>query len=329
MGLTGMAAPWAVRVAATLRLADLIADGRIALAEVAARAGTDPDALGCLLRFLVARGVFDEPAPGVFCVNDAASWLCEEHPSRLRRWLDLEGAGGAMDRAYGGMLGAVRTGQPAYPAVAGRGFWEDLAADARLAASFSSLMEAHSAELAGDVVAGYPWAGRTLVVDVGGGTGTLLARILSAHPRLRGILVDLVSGSPEAARVLDDAGVADRCQPVVADFFGPLPAGGDVYLLRNIIHDWPDEQSVAIMRRCAEAAGEGGRVLVVERVVSQEGDRLELTAMDLRMMLLFGSRERSADEFSALAGAAGLRLVTARPTSSSYWLLEYAPGPPG
>jgi 2,7-dihydroxy-5-methyl-1-naphthoate 7-O-methyltransferase len=243
--------------------------------------------------------------------------------------------------------------------VAGRRFWEDLAADARLGASFASLMEAHSAELADDVVAGYPWAGQTLVVDVGGGTGTLLARILSAHPHLRGILVDLVSGSPEAARVLQEAGVADRCQPVVADFFGPLPVGGDVYLLRNIIHDWPDEQAVAVLRRCAEAAGPaeaaqaagpaeaaeaaeaagpagaaeaagaGGRVLVVERVVSQDGNRLELTAMDLRMMLLFGSRERSAEEFSALAGAAGLRLVTARPTSSSYWLLEYAPGPPG
>ena len=331
IGLTGMAGPWAVRVAATLRLADLAADGGTGLAELAARAGADPDALGCLLRFLVARGVFEEPTPGVFAVNDAARWLREEHPGRLRRWLDLEGAGGAMDRAYGGLLGTVRSGKAAYPVVSGRSFWEDLAANTRLAASFASLMEAHSAELADDVVAGYPWAEKSLVVDVGGGTGTLLARILSSYPHLRGILVDLVSGSAEAARVLMDAGVTDRCRPVVADFFSALPAGADVYLLRNIIHDWPDEPAAVILRRCAQAAGGDGRVLVVERVVSRDGDQLELTGMDLRMLLLFGSRERSVEEFSALAGAAGMRLVSTRATASSYWLLEYAAasGQPG
>ncbi|MGH3258863.1 MAG: methyltransferase [Streptosporangiaceae bacterium] len=329
IGLTGMAGPWAVRVAATLRLADLVAEGGTGLAELAVRAGADPDALGCLLRFLVARGMFDEPVPGVFAVNDAARWLREEHPGRLRRWLDLEGAGGAMDRAYGGLLGTVRTGKAAYPVVSGRSFWEDLAADARLAVSFASLMEAHSGELADDVLAGYPWAEKSLVVDVGGGTGTLLARILSSHPHLRGILVDLMSGSAEAARVLQDAGVTDRCRRVVADFFGSLPAGADVYLLRNIIHDWPDEPAVAILRRCAQAAGGSGRVLVVDRVVTRDGDQLELTGMDLRMLLLFGSRERSVEEFSALAGTAGMRLVSTRATASSYWLLEFAAGQSG
>ena len=319
-----MAAPWAVRVAATLRLADLIPDGGTGLADLAARAGADPDALGCLLRYLVARGVFDEPTPAVFAVNDAARWLREEHPGRLRRWFDLEGAAGAMDRAYIGLLDTVRTGKAAYPVVSGRSFWEDLAADFRLAASFAALMEETSAEQAEDVIGAYPWSEKRLVVDVGGGTGTLLARILSSHPHLQGILVDLVSGSADAAKVLEDTDVTDRCRPVVADFFGPLPAGADVYLLQNVIHDWPDESAVVILRRCAEAAGRSGRVLVVERLVSGEADQLELTRMDLRMLLLFGSRERSLEEFSALASAAGMRLVTSRATSSSHWLLEYA-----
>jgi hypothetical protein len=329
IGLTRLAEPWAVRVAATLRLADLAADGGSELEDLATRAGADPGALGCLLRFLAARGVFAEPAPGVFAVNDAARWLREDHPGRLRRWLDLDGAAGAMDRAYAGLLETVRSGQAAYPALSGQGLWQDLAADPRLAASFASLMQAHSSELADDVVAGYPWAQMSLVADVGGGTGILLARILSSHPHLRGILVDLISDSPQAAKVLKDAGVADRCQPVVTDFFGPLPAGADVYLLRNIIHDWPDEQAVAILRRCAQAARGDGRVLVVERVVTSDGDQHELTNMDLRMLLLFGSRERALDEFNALASAAGMRPVTTRATTSSYWLLEYAPGQHG
>ncbi len=198
-GLTGLAAPWAVRVAATLRLADLITDDGTHLDDLAAPAGADRDALGRLLRFLAARGVFVETAPGVFALTEAARMLREDRPARLRRWLDLNGAGGAMDRAYSGLLDTVRTGAPAYPKVAGRDFWEDLAADPHLAASFGSLMEAHSSELADDVVAGYPWDQVSLLVDVGGGSGALLARILSAHPQLRRILVDLVAGSPEAA----------------------------------------------------------------------------------------------------------------------------------
>lgn len=138
-----------------------------------------------------------------------------------------------MDRAYSWLLETVRTGHAAYPVVTGRSFWEDLTADTRLAASFASLMEADTDALVGEVVRGYPWAEKNLVVDVGGGTGTLLARILTSHPHLRGILVDLVSGSAEAAKVFEDAGVSDRCQPVVADFFGPLPRGADVYLLHR------------------------------------------------------------------------------------------------
>jgi len=114
----------------------------------------------------------------------------------------------------------------------------------------------------------------------------------------------------------------------VADFFGPLPAGADVYLLRNILHDWPDEQAVAILSRCAQAARGDGRVLVAERVITTDGDQNELTGMDLRMLLLFGSRERTLAEFNALADAAGMRPVSTRATTSSYWLLEYAPNQP-
>jgi hypothetical protein len=325
LDLTRLTEPWAVRVAATLHLADLVtAEGR-PVEDLAAAADADPDALGRLLRFLVARGVFAEPSPGVFALNEAARFLREDGPLRLRAWLDLDGAGGAMDRAYGGLLDTVRTGRPAYPAVHGQGFWEDLAADEALATSFASLMEAHSSQLADDVVHQYPWDQIRLVVDVGGGSGALLSRILGAFPQLQGTLVDLVAESDEAARVLGDAGVASRCETVTGNFFEVLPKGGDVYLLRNIIHDWSDPEAVAILRRCREAADESGRVLVVERVMTREGDQRELTGMDLRMLALFGSRERRIEEFHALAEDAGLSPESARSTNSEYWLLEYRP----
>jgi SAM-dependent methyltransferase len=323
IGLSRLTEPWAVRVAATLHLADVMSDEGGRVEDIASLAGADRTALERLLRFLVARGVFTQPAPGVFGLNAPARLLRDDHPGRMRRWLDLDGAAGAMDRAYGGLLETVRTGKPAYPAVHGRSFWEDLAAESHLAASFSSLMEAHSLALSDDVVSSYPWTKAGLVVDVGGGTGALLSRLLSAFPHLRGVLFDLVAESPEALAVLEAAGVADRCEVTAGDFFAPLPTGGDIYLLRNIVHDWPDPEAVAILRRCAEAAGKAGRVLVVERVVTNDGDQRELTGMDLRMLTLFGSRERSLEEFNALAGAASMRLEQSRATSSAYWLLEY------
>ncbi len=323
LGLTRLGEPWAVRVAATLRLADLLSSESRPVGDLAASSDADPDALGRLLRFLVVRGLFAEPAPGLFALNDAARLLLDDHPGHMRRWLDLEGAGGAMDRAYSGLLDTVRSGAAAYPKLNGRSFWQDLAGDGRLAESFASLMEAHSSELSEDVVNRYAWDEATVVVDVGGGTGALLARILQSYPLVRGVLVDLVADSPDAAALLESAGVSDRCRPIARDFFDSLPSGGDVYVLRNVIHDRPDEQAATILRRCAEAAGETGRVLVVERVMTECGDQRELTGMDLRMLALFASKERSLEEFNALATGAGLTLESASETRSAYWLLEY------
>jgi SAM-dependent methyltransferase len=184
-------------------------------------------------------------------------------------------------------------------------------------------METHSSQLADDVVRGYAWDQVKVVVDVGGGTGALLARILSSCPQVRGVLVDLVAESDEANRVLRESGVSSRCQAIARNFFDPLPTGGDVYLLRNIVHDWPDQQAAAILRRCGEAAGEAGRVLVVERVMTAGGDQRELTGMDLRMLTLFGSRERRLEEFHAIATEARLMPSRTMATSSDYWLLEY------
>jgi 2,7-dihydroxy-5-methyl-1-naphthoate 7-O-methyltransferase len=318
-----LAEPWAVRVAATLRLADVVGEEGRPIADIAAAVEVDCGALDRLMRFLVARGVFAEPSPHLFANNSVSRLLQDDDPARLRRWLDLEGAAGAMDRAYGGLLETVRTGQPAYPSVHGRGLWEDLASDAGLAASFASLMEAHSSQLAEDVVRGYAWNNADLVVDVGGGSGTLLAEVLRAHPHMQGLLIDLVAETPDATRILERAGVADRCQRLAQSFFDPLPTGGDVYILRNIIHDWGDDQAAAVMRRCGEAAGEAGKVLIVERVFTSDGDLQELTDVDLRMLTLFASKERSLDEFNALAATAGLTLHNATPTASTYWLLEY------
>jgi hypothetical protein len=320
--LARMAEPWALRVAATLRIADLVAAGHRTLTELATRAYVDRDSLGRLLRFLCARGVFTETAPGIFGLTGPAELLRDDHPGGTRQWLDLSGAGGAMESVYAGLLDSVRTGTPAYPSLAGRSFWEDMVADPALSESFASLMEARSAGVADDMAHRYPWSNVRSLVDVGGGTGKVLARILAAHPHLRGILFDRIASSPATMELFRQAGLEDRCTNVTGDFFGELPAGADVYMLHSVVHDWPDPEAAVILRRCAVAAGSKGRVLLVEFIVSEGVNDYEVTAMDLRMLLLFGGKERTMKQFSELADGAGLRIREAQPTVSPYWLIE-------
>ncbi len=321
--LTDVISPWAVRVAATLRLADRIAAGVCGLDALAKDAGCNADALGRLLRYLVTRGVFEEVEPGRFALNEAARPLEDGHPLRLRAWLDLEGMGGRMDRTFADLLQAIRSGEPAYPGMYGRPFWEDLAADPALAASFDSLM-ATSDTWFGEVARGYDWSEARHVIDVGGGKGALLATLLRAHPHLRGTVVDLPSAEKGAVEFLAAEGLADRSEFVARSFFEPLPPGADVYVLSKVIHDWSDRDAARILGRCAEAAGETGRVLIVDGLLAEDESRAQVTQMDLRMLVLVGGRERTLEDFRALGRQAGLEIASTRQLPMGQVLLECA-----
>ena len=158
-----------------------------------------------------------------------------------------------------------------------------------------------------DVAAGYDWGALGHLVDVGGGNGTLLAAILTAHPGLRGTLVDLAGPAEAGRRTLADAGVGDRCEIVARSFFEPLPAGAGAYLLSGVLHDWDDEHALEILRRCAEAAGLAGRVLVIEHGMRADAAESSMrTEMNLRMLAYVGGRERTLGELEQLAARAGL-----------------------
>jgi hypothetical protein len=310
-----LATPWCLMVAATLRLPSLIAEGHRDVADLATATGCDQDALHAVLSHLVSKGVFTQEAPGRFAANGAAEQLAAD------RFLDLDGFGGRMAHTWGTLLDYVRTGQPAYATLFGRPFWEDLAAHPDIAAGFDALMgpPGHGTpdfdiELTGG------WDDVRTMVDVGGGTGAMLASLLRRHPHVRGILLDLPGTIARADTALSTAELASRVTLRGQSFFDPLPAGADLYLLKNVLNDWPDDQTVAILRRCAQGAGPDGRLAVLGGVAADEAPRS--LGID---MLVAGGKTSTITQFTQLARLAGLKIAAARTQASGRYVVECQP----
>jgi O-methyltransferase len=312
--MADLATPMAVRVAATLRIADHITRGRQTAPELAEAVRADAGALGRVLRHLVSAGVLRRDQSDRYVLTARGEALRDDHPAGMRAMLDLDSAIGRADLSFVQLLHTVRTGEPAFPAQFGRSFWDDLAADPTRSASFDAQMAADVAAWAPDIVAAYDWGSLGHVVDVGGGNGALLIAMLHRYPDLRGTVLDLPGAAETARKALTAAGLADRSDAMAGSFFDPLPPAAGGYLLCAVLHDWDDAPARAILRRCAEAAGTGGRVFVVEKLVTDTDHRTE---MDLRVLAYFGGRERGIAEFTALAAAAGLRVAAVHPAGAT------------
>jgi hypothetical protein len=299
-----------------LRIPGLIAAGHQDIVDLAVAARCDRDALHAVLGHLVAKGVFREPAPGRFESNRAAEQLDD-------RFLDLEGIGGRMAHTWGTLLDYVRTGQPGYQKVFGRPFWEDLAAHPNIAADFDALMGPAGHGMPDfDIELTGGWDAIRTMVDVGGGTGAMLASLLHRHPHVNGILVDLPGTVARAGELLASAsaGVRSRVTLHGQSFFDPLPAGADLYLLKNVLNDWPDQETVAILSNCAQAAKETGSIAVLGGVAADDAPRS--LGID---MLVAGGKTSTIAQFTELAQRAGLDIAAAGTQASSRYVVECRP----
>jgi SAM-dependent methyltransferase len=313
--LSDLCTPWCVHVVVTLRVAENLATGTARIDDLATAAGAHAESLSRVLRHLIGRGLFTEPSPGQFALNDAARQLLD--PS-VRLGFDLDGIGGRMARVWSSLLVAVETGAPAYDEVFGRPFWDDLAAHPRIAESFDELMGpgGHGVPSA-DILLTGNWDGIRTVVDVGGGAGWLLSEVLKAHPSLHGTLVDLPSTVSRAMATFEAAGVTDRVTLAGQSFFEPLPAGADLYLMKNVLSDWPDREALILLTRCAEALRPNGRLLVLGGVTDADSADPELL-----MMVLVGGKNRTLAEFKSLAAQAGLEVRAAGRNATGRFAVE-------
>ncbi len=315
----GIVAAQAIHAAAKLRIAELLASGPRSASALAAEAGADASALERLLRALSTFGIFSLTPDGSFANTPLSEQLSSGHPQSQRdAALFLPAA--FLWRPVGELYESVRTGEPAFPLIFGKPFFEYLAANPQDAAVFNAAMTQGIAYTSPALLAAYDFSRFRCVVDVGGGEGALLREILSATPGLEGILFDMPQAVAQAGGVLTD-NIAPRCRIVGGSFFESVPAGGDLYILKGVIHDWPDEDAVKILRTTRRAIGPAGTLLLIENVVDS-ADR-PVGVMEL-LMLVIGGRERSTADFRTILAAAGFEIVRTIPAGWST-LIECRP----
>jgi precorrin-6B methylase 2 len=296
-----------VYVAAELGIADLIADRRISGQDAAAALGVHAEPLTRVLRGLAAGGLLDEDGQGLFSLTPVGDGLRTDAAASLHGAARVRGD--LYYTAAAGLLGAVRGGGTAFENVHGVPFFDHLASDPAREAAFAASMAARASREAADVVATYDFAGVDLLVDVGGGSGTLLTAALQATPHLEAVLVDRAGPVEEARARFEAAGLADRARAVEGDFFEAVPAGGDAYLLSRVLHDWGDSDATRILRTCRAGMAPGSRLLVVEALLPERAaDAPEAIRMDLHMLVLLGSAERTPEQFDSLLGASGFEV---------------------
>lgn len=310
-----------ITVAAELGVADALADGPLPIDELARRVEADPDALGRLLRALIGEGIFKQRRDGRYALNPLADALRRDAPVSVAGMARFVGSPEHREH-WSHLATAVRTGDAVVPALRGKPSFEYLLEEPRLSGIFNDAMTSISELAIAPVLAAYDFTPYPTIVDVGGGHGRLLAAILAATPASRGVLYDLPSVVDGAPALLQEHGVADRVRIEGGSFFEAAPGGGDLYVLKSIIHDWPDDEAVTILGNVRAAVAAGTTLALVEAVIPAHQRAFPGKWTDLEMLVNLAARERTADEYRAVLQRAGFRMTRVVPTASPFSVVE-------
>ena len=314
----------AILVAANLGLADLLKNGPLSIADLAEATGTHPRSLYRMLRALASRGIFSEEADGRFSLTALADPLRSDAPDSIRNGALFAGSEAEL-QTWAHLSYSVRTGKPAFEHLFGKGWFDYLDEQPEMAQIFNDLMTGGSTSDGTAIIEAHDFSVYRKIVDIGGGHGALLAQILEQNGQSSGVLFDAPSVIAGAKGAIDTQVNQGRASKVAGNFFEAVPNGGDVYVLKYIIHDWDDEQAIMILKNCRQAMAENGRVLLVETVIPDGNAPSIGKFLDLEMMLYFYSRERTESEYSDLLQQAGFEVIKITPTASQFSIIEAAP----
>jgi hypothetical protein len=323
----GYIASTALYAAVKLRIADHLASGSLSIDDLARAAGSptnggvNADALYRVLRMLASVGVFEETSPRHFANNAASNTIRTGIPGSLYD-MGLWMTDPFHLRVYADAMHSITTGQPAVEKTVGMPVFDYFRSNPELSEIFNNAMTGFSTSVIPAVLEVYDFSGIGTLVDVAGGHGQVLASILQRYPAMRGVLFDLDHVIAGAVPRLRELGLEGRVTTATGDFFKAVPAGGDAYIMKHIIHDWDDDRAITILRNIRSAMNPGGRVILLESVLLPGNTPDFGKLIDLEMLMMPGGRERTEAEFRSLLQRAGFDLTRVVPTQSPLSVIE-------
>jgi len=314
----------AVYVFSKLGIPDLLNSGPKTVEELAAATKMHAPSLYRVLRALASIGFVSATADGRFAQTPVSEILVTDAPGSLR-WFTISELGQEHYPAWGNLMHSVKTGEIAFDNFFGADAWKYFEQNPEDAAVFNNSMSGLTAATNEEILAVYDFSSFGTVVDVGGGLGGLITSILKANPKLKGILLDSAQVIEGARPKIEAARLADRCKVVPGDFFKDVPAGGDAYVMKWIIHDWDDERAITILKNCRNQMSRNAKIIIVDCVVPENNEPDFSKFFDLNMMVMTGGKERTEKEFSQLLSAAGFKLRRVIPTKVPASIVEGEP----
>ena len=313
-----------VYIAAKLGVADLLAAGPRSVDEIVVSTGTNAQALRRIMSGFVLCGLVIQREDKLFELTSLGEYLRSDAPDSLKD--EALFTGEILCPAWSAIHNTVKTGITGFDHFFGMGIFEYLTQHPEIGESFNKVMVKCTAAMSESVLTAYDFSPFRTIVDVGGGFGALLTSILKKHPGIDGVLFDIPSVIQGAKEQLEKEGLLKRCNIVAGDFFDSVPQGGDLYILKSIIHDWDEANCLRILKNCNKAMGKRGKLLLVEWILPEIIDNaINAVNLDLTMLMVSGGQERTEEEYRALFDSAGFQLDLIIPTPSGKSLLEGIP----
>ena len=322
--ITGFWSSRAVHVFAKLGIPDLLQSGPKTTQELASATKMHAPSLYRVLRALASIGFVKAGEDGRFEQTPLSEILVTDAPGSLR-WLTISELGQEHFPAWGNLMHSVKTGEIAFDNFFGVDVWKYFEQNPEDAAVFNNAMSGITAATNEEITSLYDFSSFGRVVDIGGGHGGLITSILQSNPNLKGTLFDAPQVIEGARPRIEAAGLAERCETIGGDFFKAVPAGGDAYVMKWIIHDWEDEKAITILKNCRNQMARNGKLIIIDSVVPENNEPDFSKFVDLNMMVMTGGKERTEKEFAQLLSAAGFRLLRVIPTKVPTSIVEAEP----
>lgn len=313
----------AIFVAAKLNLADLLETKPLSYEVLSKAANCHPDALYRLLRALASVGIFKEVDQGVFDHTNLSRLLMTHHQNSIHTVAMMYG--NEQYRAWADLLSSIKTGRDAFSQVYEEKFFSYLELHPESFKIFNQYINKHAAKRIEAILASYDFSNPTNVIDLGGGDGQLLIKLLYKYSHLHGIVFDTEEVINTSSKKNDITGLHNRIKFIAGNFFQNVPPSGDIYLLSHIIHNWDDEHATLILKNCRQQINKSGKLLLIEHIIKMGNESDYGKWMDLHMLVILNGRERTQEEYAKLLGAAKFKLNNIIPTSANVSIIEAVP----